>query len=49
MGVVAEDNARKSDHRTDWSDDSKQMVFWAPGSRAWRAPLMHRALVDFLF
>jgi len=43
--------SRKYDYEPDWKDETAQLVFRVdPGkAHAWRAPRMHRTLVNFVF
>ena len=45
------DYVRKYDYRPDWADESAQVVYHVEPrlAHAWRAPRMHRSLVNFLF
>ena len=51
LGSLIKDYARKYDYRPDWSDEKSQVVFKVSPriAHAWRAPRMHRTLVNFLF
>lgn len=51
LEALKRDYVRKYDYRPDWSDERKQVVFRVTPSiaHAWRAPRMHRTLVNFLF
>jgi nitroimidazol reductase NimA-like FMN-containing flavoprotein (pyridoxamine 5'-phosphate oxidase superfamily) len=51
LDKLKEDYRRKYDYAPDWSDESWQVVFEATPSvaHAWRAPKMHRSLVNFVF
>jgi nitroimidazol reductase NimA-like FMN-containing flavoprotein (pyridoxamine 5'-phosphate oxidase superfamily) len=51
LGALAADYARKYDYTPDWSDEARQVVFRVTPTiaHAWRAPRMHRSLVNFLF
>jgi hypothetical protein len=45
------DYLRKYDYKPDWSDERRQVVFRLTPSviHAWKAPRMHRSLVNFVF
>jgi general stress protein 26 len=51
LASLARDYVRKYDYSPDWSDESKQVVFKVTPkiAHAWKAPRMHRTLVNFLF
>jgi general stress protein 26 len=51
LELLRSDFKRKYDYGPDWSDESKQVVFTVTPrvAHAWRAPRMHRTLVNFLF
>ena len=45
------DYVRKYDYKPDWSDEKKQIIFKVTPRivHAWKAPRMHRSLVNFVF
>ena len=51
LAALRRSYASKYDYHPDWSDSSKQVVFEVTPrvAHAWRAPRMHRTLVNFLF
>jgi len=51
LGSLMKDYARKYDYKPDWSGERSQVVFKVSPkiAHAWRAPRMHRNLVNFLF
>ena len=51
LGTLKRSYSTKYDYRPDWSDPSKQAVFGVSPriAHAWKAPRMHRTLVNFLF
>jgi len=51
LAGLKRDYLRKYDYSPDWSDESKQVVFKVTPKvvHAWKAPHMHRSLVNFLF
>jgi nitroimidazol reductase NimA-like FMN-containing flavoprotein (pyridoxamine 5'-phosphate oxidase superfamily) len=51
LDKLKEDYQGKYDYTPDWSDENRQVVFEATPSvaHAWRAPRMHRSLVNFVF
>jgi hypothetical protein len=51
LDLLKRDYVRKYDYHPDWSDPSTQVVFRVTPNiaHAWRAPRMHRTLVNFLF
>ena len=51
LRTLAEDYKHKYDYAPDWSDEATQVVYSIKPevARAWRAPGMHKTLVNFLF
>jgi general stress protein 26 len=51
LGLLAQDYVRKYDYNPDWSNEAGQIVLKVlPNvAHAWRAPRMHRNLVNFIF
>jgi len=51
LGPLRKDYVRKYDYEPDWSDKRSQVVFRVVPriAHAWRAPRMHRNLVNFIF
>ncbi len=51
LSRLQKDYQRKYDYRPDWADESRQVVFRLKPRiiHAWRAPRMHRTLVNFVF
>ena len=51
LRTLLEEYAHKYDYRPDWSDSRAQMVFRVQPrvAHAWRAPMMHANLVNFVF
>jgi hypothetical protein len=51
LKVLKVDYVRKYDYKPDWSDKEGQIVFRLNSriAHAWRAPRMHRSLVNFVF
>lgn len=51
LGVLKMEFARKYDYKPDWSDEKRQIVFRVKPkiAHAWKAPRMHRTLVNFMF
>ena len=51
LGALRRDYARKYAYRPDWSGRSSEAVFKVTPviAHAWKAPRMHRTLVNFLF
>jgi len=51
LKVLRANYLRKYDYEPDWGDEKAQVVFRVGPrrARAWRAPGMHRTLVNFLF
>jgi nitroimidazol reductase NimA-like FMN-containing flavoprotein (pyridoxamine 5'-phosphate oxidase superfamily) len=51
LRVLKTDYVRKYDYKPDWSDKERQIVFRVKPriAHAWKAPRMHRNLVNFVF
>jgi nitroimidazol reductase NimA-like FMN-containing flavoprotein (pyridoxamine 5'-phosphate oxidase superfamily) len=51
LRMLNADYVRKYDYKPDWSDEQRQIVFRVKPkiAHAWRAPRMHRSLVNFIF
>lgn len=51
LRTLAEDYKRKYDYAPEWSDEATQVVYSVKPAvaHAWRAPGMHKTLVNFLF
>jgi hypothetical protein len=51
FGALKKDFQKKYDYEPDWSDSGGQVVFEVTPKviHAWRAPRMHRTLVNFVF
>jgi general stress protein 26 len=51
LRVLKTDYVRKYDYKPDWSDTQHQIVFRVRPriAHAWKAPRMHRSLVNFVF
>lgn len=51
LKLLKAEYARKYDYTPDWADEQRQVVFRVTPkiAHAWRAPRMHRSLVNFVF
>ena len=51
LKVLNTEYVRKYDYKPDWSDKERQIVFRVKPkiAHAWKAPRMHRSLVNFIF
>jgi general stress protein 26 len=51
LNVLKTDYVQKYEYKPDWSDEQNQIVFRVKPriAHAWKAPRMHRSLVNFIF